>query len=108
MSLAVFLFKLFDQAGFLKRLVGAVFIQRAQALGRDGNRNCLVKLGDKNALFLQIDLLAGHARGVKFGCANTIAVFASHFRTLFSYCADFCHTLYKKIRGRPPENVMVS
>ena len=77
--------------------VGAVFVERADALRGEGYNNRAVELRHKNALFLEVWLLADAACGVEFGSTNTVAVAASNLRTLFCDWANFGHEKIKVV-----------
>ncbi len=47
----------------------------------------------KNALFLDVRMLAHFACRVEFGSTNAVGVSSTHYRALAGYFADFCHKI---------------
>ena len=73
------IFKKLDKPGFFERFVCAVFSYRAQTCRRNGEYDGFVDFRHKNALFLEVGLLAHLACGVKFGRADAVAVSTGNF-----------------------------
>ncbi len=68
-----------DKPCVFERFVSTIFCDGFDRLGRDGEGDCFVDLGDKNALFLEVYLFAHLTCWVKFRGTNTVTVAASHY-----------------------------
>ena len=83
-----------DKPRFLESCKRPSFLHRLQTLCRDVDRDFPAELRDKKRLFLHIHLTAALARRVKFGRTGAVGISTPYARSLTSYVADFCHTLF--------------
>lgn len=83
---------LFDYACSAKSVIGAVFLDRSETFGGNGDCERFVDLRNIHALFLQVCILAVVAGRSKHSRTSAVRVLAAHERGLFRDSAFFCHS----------------
>lgn len=88
----MYVYSLFNEAGFLEGDIGTSLFHGLEAAGRDIHGDLLAELRDEQGLFLEIDLTATLAGRIEFGSTNTVGVPASDLRFSPRYVAYTCHS----------------
>ena len=80
-----------DQTSLLQGDERPALLHGLEGLGGDGQGDLFAQFGDKHGLFLEVDLAAALAGGVKLGGTHAVGISATDAGSFACYCAYSCH-----------------